>query len=227
VALSLVTLGAAQYHLGAYAEATASHQQSLAVFSETENRREIAECLEVLAMLAQTDGYSAHAARLFAAAEAAFEEIGSSMRPSKNPRYEGCVAELRAGLGEDRFAAAWGEGRAMRLEDAMAAALETEQVAVGKHGPSDPILRPATPPARASKSPSQNGTHLLAEGLTRREQDVAALLARGLTNQQIAAELTISQRTAETHVCNILSKLGLHRRAQLTAWAVEHALQST
>jgi DNA-binding NarL/FixJ family response regulator len=68
---------------------------------------------------------------------------------------------------------------------------------------------------------------LLAEGLTRREQDVAALLARGLTNQQIAAELTISQRTAETHVCNILSKLGLHRRAQLTAWAVEHALQST
>jgi non-specific serine/threonine protein kinase len=225
VALSLVTLGAAQYHLGAHAEATASHQQSLAVFSETENRREIAECLEVLAMLAQTQGYSSHAARLFAAAEAAFEEIGSSMRPSKKPRYEGCVAELRARLGEDGFAAAWAEGRAMRLEDAMAAALETEQVAMGKRGAKETGLRPATQHVRPSKS-SPNGTHSAPDGLTRREQDVATLLTRGLSNQQIAVELTISERTAETHVCNILSKLGLHRRAQLTAWAVEHALQS-
>jgi non-specific serine/threonine protein kinase len=55
---------------------------------------------------------------------------------------------------------------------------------------------------------------------------VAALLARGLTNREIAVELTISERTAETHVCKILSKLGLHRRAQLTAWAVEHDLHS-
>jgi DNA-binding NarL/FixJ family response regulator len=60
--------------------------------------------------------------------------------------------------------------------------------------------------------------------LTRREQEVAALLARGLTNREIAGELSIAERTAETHVCNILSKLGLTRRGQLTLWALEHGL---
>jgi non-specific serine/threonine protein kinase len=227
VAVSLVTLGVAQYHLGAHSEATALHQQSIAIFSETENRREIAEYLEVLAMLALTQGQFAQAARLFAAAEVAFEEIGASIRPLKKPRYEGYVAEVRASLGEERFAVAWAEGRAMRLEDAMTAALQTEQVvAVGKTGDSDERLRPSSQPVRASKSLHPNATCSPSDGLTRREQDVLALLSRGLTNREIAVELTITERTAETHVCNILSKLGLHRRAQLTAWAVEHYLQS-
>ncbi len=53
---------------------------------------------------------------------------------------------------------------------------------------------------------------------------MVALLARGLTNREIATELTITERTAETHVGKILSKLNLRRRAQLTAWAVEHHL---
>jgi non-specific serine/threonine protein kinase len=225
VALAHVTLGAAKYHLGAHAEATALHQQSLAVFSETENRREIAECLEVLAMLA-TPGHSSHAARLFAAAEVAFEEIGSSMRPSKNPRYEGYVAEVRGRLGEQRFAAAWAEGRAMRLEDAMTAALETEQVAVGNTRQRENHVTRSSQPVRAAKALPSNSINALSDALTRREQDVVALLARGLTNREIAVELTISERTAETHVCNILSKLRLHRRAQLTAWAVGHDLQS-
>ena len=61
-------------------------------------------------------------------------------------------------------------------------------------------------------------------GLTRREQEVVALLARGMTNREIAAQLTIAERTAETHVCKILRKLRLSRRAQLTAWAVQHDL---
>jgi non-specific serine/threonine protein kinase len=225
VALAHVTLGAAKYHLGAHAEATALHQQSLAVFSETENRREIAECLEVLAMLA-TPGHSSHAARLFAAAEVAFEEIGSSMRPSNNPRYEGYVAEVRGRLGEQRFAAAWAEGRAMRLEDAMTAALETEQVAVGNTRQRENHVTRSSQPVRAAKALPSNSINALSDALTRREQDVVALLARGLTNREIAVELTISERTAETHVCNILSKLRLHRRAQLTAWAVGHDLQS-
>jgi DNA-binding NarL/FixJ family response regulator len=66
--------------------------------------------------------------------------------------------------------------------------------------------------------------HVASEGLTRREQEVVALLARGLTNREIATALTITERTAETHVGKILSKLNLRRRAQLTAWAVEHHL---
>jgi predicted ATPase/DNA-binding CsgD family transcriptional regulator len=208
VALSLVTLGAAKYFLGCYAEATELHRESLALFGALDNKREIAECLEVLAMMACTHAQPSRAAQLFGAADSALEEIGSSMGPARNPRYRRYVEQVRDRLGEEAFAAAWGEGRAMRLEDAVAVAPTTEHVGRGRNGV--PGHRPRSLPAG---------------GLTRREQEVAALLARGLTNREIAAELTIAERTAETHVCKILSKLSLTRRAQLTAWAVQHDLQ--
>jgi DNA-binding CsgD family transcriptional regulator len=60
--------------------------------------------------------------------------------------------------------------------------------------------------------------------LTAREQDVIALLAQGLTNREIADALFIGARTVETHVANILGKLGVVSRAQAAAWAVEHGL---
>jgi non-specific serine/threonine protein kinase len=75
-----------------------------------------------------------------------------------------------------------------------------------------------------SAAPSSSPARSRSDGLTRREQEVLALLARGLTNREIAAHLTISERTAETHVSRILGKLGLTRRAQLTAWAIQHHL---
>ena len=55
--------------------------------------------------------------------------------------------------------------------------------------------------------------------LTRREQEVAALVARGLSNSQIAAALVISARTVETHVEHIMDKLGVSTRAQIAAWS--------
>jgi DNA-binding NarL/FixJ family response regulator len=55
--------------------------------------------------------------------------------------------------------------------------------------------------------------------LTRREQDVAALVAQGLSNSQIAAALVISPRTVETHVQHIMDKLGCSSRAQIAAWS--------
>jgi non-specific serine/threonine protein kinase len=61
--------------------------------------------------------------------------------------------------------------------------------------------------------------------LTRREREIAALIARGLTNRQIAAELVIAERTADTHVSNLLGKLGARTRSQIAAWAVEHDLR--
>jgi predicted ATPase/DNA-binding CsgD family transcriptional regulator len=57
--------------------------------------------------------------------------------------------------------------------------------------------------------------------LTRREVEVAALAARGLTNRDIAAQLFLSVRTVEAHVDHILTKLGFHTRTQLAAWALE------
>jgi non-specific serine/threonine protein kinase len=60
--------------------------------------------------------------------------------------------------------------------------------------------------------------------LTRREAEVAALAARGLTNKDIAAQLFLSVRTVEVHVDHILTKLGFHTRTQLAAWAHEEGL---
>lgn len=54
--------------------------------------------------------------------------------------------------------------------------------------------------------------------LTRREAQVADLVARGMSNKQIADKLVISQRTAESHIEHILRKLGLGSRAQVVAW---------
>ena len=61
-------------------------------------------------------------------------------------------------------------------------------------------------------------------GLTRRERQVAALVARGMTNREIAAELFITVRTTKTHVSNILSKLDFDSRTQIAAWSVESGL---
>src|SRR5438270_9061858 len=55
--------------------------------------------------------------------------------------------------------------------------------------------------------------------LTRREREVAGLLAHGLTNREIAAQLFIAERTAEHHVEQIRNKLGFHTRSQVAVWA--------
>ena len=60
--------------------------------------------------------------------------------------------------------------------------------------------------------------------LTWREREVAALVARGLSNRQIGEALGIGERTVETHTRNILRKLDLPSRAQLVVWAVERRL---
>lgn len=61
-------------------------------------------------------------------------------------------------------------------------------------------------------------------GLTRREREVAALVAEGLSNGEIARRLYISTKTASVHVSNILTKLGLANRTELAAWAVRTGL---
>jgi non-specific serine/threonine protein kinase len=57
----------------------------------------------------------------------------------------------------------------------------------------------------------------IATNLTHREREVAALVAQGLTNREIADRLVLSVRTVETHVDRILGKLNLHTRTQLAA----------
>jgi DNA-binding CsgD family transcriptional regulator len=71
------------------------------------------------------------------------------------------------------------------------------------------------------------GASARADGeLTAREREVAALVAGGLTNGQLAERLFISPKTAAVHVSNILAKLGLSTRAEIAAWAVRHDLSA-
>jgi DNA-binding NarL/FixJ family response regulator len=64
------------------------------------------------------------------------------------------------------------------------------------------------------------------EPLTEREREVLALVAQGASNQDIGRALSISERTARSHVSNILSKLGLSSRTQAALWAIREGLAS-
>jgi non-specific serine/threonine protein kinase len=104
-----------------------------------------------------------------------------------------------AGLGQSRFDAAFRRGRTMTIDEGVA-------VAVGIKLPSRA--------APAARPPS----HTL---LTRRQLEIARLVADDLSNKQIATRLFLSERTVETHVTNILNKLGLNSRVQLGHWVAE------
>ena len=84
-------------------------------------------------------------------------------------------------------------------------------------GPAGDATR-STPSCHASTRRDEEGE------LTRREREVAALLAEGLSNSELARRLYISPRTAAVHVSNILTKLGMSSRTEVAAWAVRNGL---
>jgi DNA-binding NarL/FixJ family response regulator len=108
---------------------------------------------------------------------------------------EASAAVARAALGDEAYQAAYRAGRNLSPREAVGYAVEP-----------GPLPTPA-PDEPARPSP-----------LTRRERQVAQLVAEGLPNKQIAARLLISQRTAESHVENILAKLGFTSRTQVATW---------
>lgn len=76
----------------------------------------------------------------------------------------------------------------------------------------------------AATGPGRGSAEDASGRLTAREREVLGGVARGLSNRAIADELGITERTARTHVSNILAKLGLSSRTQAALWAVEHGL---
>ena len=190
-----------------YDEAVASFKESLLLSRAAHNRWMSEESLEGLAQVASAKGHHAHAARLFGAAEAQREILGYRFAPFEQASHDQWVAPAHAALGEAPSAAAWTEGRAMTLEQAVEYALawvEPEKQAKARQRDREPQGDP----------------------LTAREREVAVLVARGQTNREIAAMLVISERTADAHVQNILNKLGVNSRAQIAAWATERGLRA-
>jgi DNA-binding NarL/FixJ family response regulator len=102
-------------------------------------------------------------------------------------------------------------GQAMSFEQAIAYALAVTAVAERTGGGNNTEAAETVRDVHAAR-------------LTPRERDVAALVARGMTNRQIAADLVLSLRTVDTHVHHILEKLGLASRAQIAVWVTEQGL---
>jgi DNA-binding CsgD family transcriptional regulator/tetratricopeptide (TPR) repeat protein len=174
---------------GDHARGVALYRESLALSRDIRATWPIAECLWGLTGLAAARGQPERAARLHGAEQALREAVGAIVLGDVGT-YERDIGAARAALGEAQFAGLSAAGRAMAPEDAIA------------YGLADDV-------------PGRDGRHGL---LSQREWDVAALVARGLTNRQIADALVVGVRTAESHVASALAKLGLATRVQLAAW---------
>jgi non-specific serine/threonine protein kinase len=144
------------------------------------------------------------AAILAGAAAAQRQMLGASasdpeLSPKDRSRIEGWLQDTRRELGEAGFQAAWRAGQALPVEEAI------REAASAQAGDVDAA------PVRKHLSP--------------REQEVAALVAQGYTNQQIAARLVFAEATAKKHVEHILAKLEFKSRAQIVAWHLAGAVE--
>ncbi len=123
IATSLSLLGRVAQHKGDYQQATELYTKSLRMQRELGHKLGICECLEGLAVVVGVKGQPDRAAGLLGAAEAVRETIGALLPPVERADYERNVDALRATLSEPKFTNAWGQGRAMILEQAIEYAL--------------------------------------------------------------------------------------------------------
>jgi non-specific serine/threonine protein kinase len=178
--------------------------QSLNTFQAEGHRHGLTDCLLGLAGVAAMGGRPEQAARLFGAGMANRDHDGLPLSPVKRAEAERDLAVVKRTLDPTAFAAAWQNGQALTLEQAIEEARTIDLVGISSGS------------QFAARAPSP------ASPLTRREEEVARLIVHGRSNRQIADELFISERTADSHVSHILTKLGFTSRAQIAAWAVEH-----
>jgi len=206
VATTLFKLGQVVFQQGDLARAAALWQDSTVRRMDLGDNEGIALCLAGLARTALRLDQPERAARLLGATEVLRETIGAPLPPSQREDYEHDVASSRAALGENLFQAAWAEGRAMTLQQAVGCALT-------------PLDASAT-----IKGIKEHDASKRANILTHREREVATLIAQGRTNRVISAALAIAERTVDAHVEHILNKLGFTSRTQIAAWAVAQGL---
>jgi predicted ATPase/DNA-binding CsgD family transcriptional regulator len=198
------------HNLAQTAEARGDHDGAVRLYLEgmrlaleVSDEAHAAYCLEELARLVGVRSEPERSVRLLGASEALLEAAGAPLYAyaSDRVRHERWVEELRSRLSETAFGAAWAEGRTMTPEQAIEYALESRQ-----------------PQEQASSPPSYPA------GLSAREVEVLGLVARGMTNAEVAEKLFLSSRTIEWYLGSIYRKVGLHSRTEAARFAVEHGL---
>lgn len=180
------------------------NDQSLAVATDClrhkrtlDDQLGIAECLEAIAWIKASMHQRETAAVLLGAASTIWQRIGMSLRaiPGLDRFHQQC-RRTASQLGGRPYQAAFRRGTQMTLAEAVDFAL----------GERTKVESDAT----------------CASSLTRREKEIAQLIADGLSNREIANQLVISRRTAEGHVEHVLAKLGFTSRTQVASWVAEH-----
>jgi DNA-binding CsgD family transcriptional regulator/tetratricopeptide (TPR) repeat protein len=219
LAMVLNNLGSVHTLRGELTTARAQLAEALSLAQRIGNRRRLAFTLAAIATLAAVAGEAERAVRLDAIASAAVAEMGASLA---QPIHMLGVQHLeRARHVAGPSASSPVAGRTMSLAQAVEETLAWfAELASSTQGDGQPALQEPGPSA-SPQAPSGTG------GLSPRELEVAALVARGMTNRQIATELVITEGTAANHVKHILARLAFDSRTQIAAWVVERGLSSS
>jgi DNA-binding NarL/FixJ family response regulator len=135
------------------------------------------------------------------------EALGIVFSPIERYVYEPYIADAQAEIEGAAWEAAWAEGRAMKPREITKHALSKEGAA-----------------ALSAPTPGKGSVGKTVDELAPREREVALLVARGLTNRQIAKELVISEHTVATYISRIHKKLTLHSRTQIAALLTDQSL---
>jgi non-specific serine/threonine protein kinase len=190
-------LGVCRLGLGDLHGAREALAQGAPTIADIGDRFAIPVGLSALAGLAAQEGRP-RAALMLAGAATAYEEVNQTYRPQKvRAKLDAWLVAARATVG-NAAPTLFDQGRGLRLDQAIALGLDDNPEAPGRAGP--------------------------LAGLTRREREIATLVATGLTNREIAGKLYLSVRTIEVHVDHVLTKLGFRTRTQLAAWMHEQGL---
>ncbi len=193
--MMLMNHGFAALRSGDVTAAEQRFSEGLRIAAQVDDR--VAQCylLGGLGCCAAGSGNPRLAAQLLGAMENLRTEVGATLNVGMAPAFEEATTSATAALGRSRFASELEAGRQLTRAAARQRALRE---------------RPSKPEAGAI-----DGS---AAVLGRRGAEVARLIADGLSNKEIGARLFISERTVESHVRNVLNKLGVNSRAQVAAW---------
>jgi len=204
VAYDLIIIGYVAVHRGQLVEARAHLGAARVLVAKLDHFWGALYLLEASAALAVAEGDAARALRLVGASSALRDRTGANLPPAFRDCLDRWLAAARRSLSTAEVEAATSYGRSL----APGQAISAEQLQA---------LLVDDPTSKATGGPAQLP-------LTSREQEVATCVARGWTNDQIAAALVVSRRTVESHISHILGKLEFATRSQLAVWTTQHGL---
>ena len=212
---------------GDYLAASESARTALAMSHQLGDIMGVADGLGFLGILAGAEGHHARAASLIGAASPLWRHACARYagHPMAENLHRSTVRAARDALGVDRYTRLRDAGSARRLEEAIRLATvsltDPDLDFLPAETPVGPVPWPAQPAVRQEPTglvPVMQQGKPAADPLTSRETQIAALVASGLSNREIAERMVISKRTVDAHVDHIFSKLGISSRVQLTVW---------